>query len=91
MGIFSVHTVRKPGFLMPGHIYKYSGITDRLLADSPTFSSPIASAVMIHQNFSLKNFPVYGIMCIYVYTLYLNLVSHAVHIHCIISTSHCII
>ena len=28
-------------------IYKYSGITDRLPADSPKFSSLVASAVMI--------------------------------------------
>ena len=31
--------------------YKYSEITEDLPADSPKFSSPFASSVMIHQNF----------------------------------------
>ena len=35
--------------------YKYSEITEDLPADSPKFSSPFASSVMIHQ----KNFPTY--------------------------------
>ena len=36
--------------------YKYSEITEDLPADSPIFSSPFASSVMIRQNF-----PAYGI------------------------------
>ena len=39
---------------------RYSGITDRLPADSPKFSSPITSAVMIRQKFPLQNFPMYS-------------------------------
>ena len=31
--------------------YKYSEITEDLLADSPKFSAPFASSVMIRQNF----------------------------------------
>ena len=45
----------------PANTYKYSGITDRLPADSPNFSSPIASTQMIHQKFPLQNFPMYGV------------------------------
>ena len=42
-------------------IHINSGITDRLPADSPNFSSPIASTQMIHQKFPLQNFPMYGV------------------------------
>ena len=40
--------------------YKYSEITEYLPADSPKFSLPFVSSVMIRQNFSLQNFPTYG-------------------------------
>ena len=36
--------------------YKYSEITEDLPADSPKFSSPFASSVMIRQNFPPPNF-----------------------------------
>ena len=48
------HTIHQ---IFLANIYKYSGITDRLPADLPKFSSSIASSVMIHQNFPFKFFP----------------------------------
>ena len=40
--------------------HKYSEITEDLPADSPKFSSPLASSVLIRQNFLPPNFPTYG-------------------------------
>ena len=40
--------------------YKYSEITKDLPADSPKFSLPFASSVMIHQNFLPPKFPTYS-------------------------------
>ena len=38
-----VNGIQFAKFSLPITIYKYGGITDRLPADSPKFSSPIAS------------------------------------------------
>ena len=44
-GKYAIYTIPK---IFLANIYKNGGIIDRLPADSPKFSSPITSAVMIH-------------------------------------------
>ena len=54
-------------FLANCNSYKYSEITEDLVpADSPKFSSPFASSVMIRQNYSLQNFPTYDTLTVWV-------------------------
>ena len=43
--------------------YKYSEITENLPADSPKFSSPFASSVMIRQNFTPPKFSHVRYLC----------------------------
>ena len=43
--------------------YKYSEITEDLPADSPKFSSPFASSVMIRQNFTPPKFSHVRYLC----------------------------